>query len=112
MRSVCSQNIVSEFSEEVRFVYNESETILEQNQTHSVEKELRISVFPNPVVNELWVEAEQTEGATYAVASTNGMIIKAGRLEEAISVSDLSTGLYVLTVQDDSGTRSTKFFKD
>lgn len=112
LRSVCSQNIVSEFSEEVRFVYNESETILEQNQTHSVEKELRISVFPNPVVNELWVEAEQTEGATYAVASTNGMIIKAGRLEEAISVSDLSTGLYVLTVQDDSGTRSTKFFKD
>ena len=112
VRSVCSQNLVSEFSEEVTFIFNGEETALEVYEPFSVSGELSIKVFPNPVINELQVEAELSKYAAFSIISTNGTTLKSGKLEDTINVADLSTGLYVLTVQDVSGIKSTKFFKD
>lgn len=112
VRSVCSQNLASDFSEEVTFVYKGQATVLETFGPLSFDEELDLKIYPNPVVNELQVEAELSRDAAYSVVSTNGTIIKAGKFENFINVSDLSTGLYVLTIQDYSGIKSTKFFKD
>jgi len=38
-------------------------------------------------------------------------IIKKGKANEQINVSNLKSGLYIITVQDYSGIKSTKFFK-
>lgn len=112
VRSVCSQNLTSEFSEEVAFVFNAQETVLEEYGPLSVDDELSVRVYPNPVINELQVAADLSEYAAFSIISTNGTTLKSGKLDGTINVADLSTGLYVLTVQDLSGIKSTKFFKN
>ncbi|MEM1259102.1 MAG: S8 family serine peptidase [Bacteroidota bacterium] len=112
VRSVCSQNLTSEFSEEVTFVFNGKETVFEEYEPFSITQESFIKVYPNPVVNELQVAAELSEYAAFSIISTNGTTLKSGKLDGTINVTDLSTGLYVLTIQDLSGIKSTKFFKD
>jgi hypothetical protein len=112
VRSVCSQNLSSEFSEEFTFTFNGGATVIETYTPLSMNEELSLKIYPNPVVSELRVEAELSRDAQYSVISTTGTTIKNGKIEGAINVADLSTGLYVLTVQDYSGIKSTKFFKD
>ena len=112
VRSVCSQNLASEFSQEVEFVFNGEETVRKKYEPLSVGPELEVRAYPNPVINELQLDAELSQDAAYSVVSMNGTVIKTGKLEGAINVSDLATGLYVLTIQDYSGIRSTKFFKN
>ncbi len=112
VRSVCSQNLTSEFSEEVAFIFNGEETVLEAYEPFSVNQEPIIKVYPNPVINELHVAAELSEYASFSIIATNGTTLKSGKLDGTINVADLSTGLYVLNIQDLSGIKSTKFFKD
>jgi len=112
IRSVCSQNLSSIFSEEVIFTFDGEATIIETFTPLSTHEKLSLKIYPNPVVNELQVEAELSEDAQFSVVSSSGTIIKSGRMEGAIDVADLATGLYVLTVQDYDGIKSTKFFKD
>jgi len=111
LRSVCSQNLSSEFSKEVNFVYDGEATVLEAYAPLSLNGELQISVYPNPVVNELTVETELSSEAYYSVVTTTGTTIKSGLFSGSIPVADLATGLYVLSVQDYSGVRTTKFIK-
>ena len=112
LRSVCSQNLTSDFSEEIGFVFNGEQTTLEQIGTYSFDGSLAITVFPNPVVNELHIDVELSSYAAYSIISTDGTTLKSGKYEDNINVADLATGLYVLTIQDYSGIQSTKFFKD
>ena len=111
VRSVCSQNLSSEFSEEVHFIYDEEATTLQEYGPLSTHDEISIKLFPNPVVDELQVKAELSQYAAYSIVSTNGTILKRGKFEEKINVADLATGLYVLTIHDYTGVKSTKFFK-
>jgi uncharacterized surface anchored protein len=63
-------------------------------------------------VNELTVNAELSSDAEFSVVTVSGNIIKKGKINGAINVSDLSSGLYVLMVQDHSGLKSSKFYKN
>ena len=112
VRSICTENAVSEFSETIEFEFNGEETVLIENTPMFVPQELSISIFPNPAVDYLNVEAELSKDAEFSIVTTSGNVIKKGKTEGSINVSSLSSGLYVLVVQDYSGIKSTKFYKN
>ncbi|RIV52440.1 T9SS C-terminal target domain-containing protein [Flagellimonas taeanensis] len=112
VRSICAENAVSEFSETITFEFQGKETQMMELVPLSHPQELNISVFPNPAVEYLNVEAELSQDAQYSIVTTSGNTIKNGKTQGSINVSSLSTGLYVLVVQDYSGIKSTKFYKN
>ncbi len=112
VRSICTENAVSDFSDTIEFEFNGEATELYGYGTLSFNEKLQVSVFPNPAVNELKVMAELSKDAEYCIVTTAGNIIRKGGINGSINVSSLSTGLYVLVVQDYSGIKSTKFYKN
>ncbi|WP_222982850.1 S8 family serine peptidase [Flagellimonas meishanensis] len=112
VRSICSENAVSDFSETIEFEFNGEETQLYNYETLSFTNGLEVSVYPNPAVEQLTVHAELSKDAEYCIVTTSGNIIKKGGLNGSINVSSLSSGLYVLVVQDYAGIKSTKFYKN
>ena len=112
VRTVCTQNLTSEFSEELLFEFNGEETKAIGNERLAFSDDSTIQVYPNPAVNELHVDAELSRDAYYSVTTTSGNIVKSGNINGAIDVADLSSGLYIITLQDYSGIKSAKFFKD
>lgn len=111
VRSVCSQNLVSEFSREIEFTYEGDATVIEENTPLSVTGDLSIQVYPNPADNELQIRTTLSGDAYFSVVSTAGITLKTGKVQGAINVADLASGLYIVTVQDYNGLKSTKFFK-
>ncbi|WP_350284204.1 S8 family serine peptidase [uncultured Croceitalea sp.] len=112
LRSVCSLNLMSAFTDELQFVFNGSDTEVEMYQTFSFSDELEIQVFPNPATEKISIAANVSNDAVYAITSTSGLTVAKGKVSETINVSDLATGLYIMTVLDLSGVKSTKFFKN
>ncbi|SDQ16414.1 S8 family serine peptidase [Flagellimonas zhangzhouensis] len=112
VRSICTENAVSEFSDILEFEFNGEETQIMQNAPLTIPQELNISVYPNPAVSYLNVEAELSQDAQYSIVTTSGNVIKKGKTQGSINVSSLSSGLYVLVVQDYAGIKSTKFYKN
>ncbi|WP_437395952.1 S8 family serine peptidase [Flagellimonas lutimaris] len=112
VRSICTENVVSEFSETIEFEFQGEETTLIKNTPLFIPQELNVSVFPNPAVDYLNVNAELSKDAEFSIVTTSGNVIKKGKTEGSINVSSLSSGLYVLVVQDYSGIKSTKFYKN
>lgn len=111
IRAVCSQNLASEFSEELLFEFSGTETEELLYETLST-NELALKVYPNPTVNELHLASEFSKDAYYTITTTAGQTIKGGNANEKIKVTDLSSGLYIISLQDYSGMASTMFFKD
>jgi len=112
VRSICTENAVSEFSDSIQFEFNGEETALIENTTTFIPQELNISVYPNPTVDYLNVNADLSKDAQFSIVTTSGNIIKKGKTQGSINVSSLSAGLYVLVVQDYAGIKSTKFYKN
>ena len=111
LRSVCSTNLSSKFSEIVEFKFKGQETILEEELLVNFNEKLAITVYPNPAVSQIDIAAEISDDAVYMISTSSGNIIKKGRVNEQINVSNLKSGLYIITVQDYAGVKSTKFFK-
>ena len=112
VRSICTENAVSEFSETIEFEFQGEETTLIENTPLFIPQELNVSVFPNPAVDYLNVNAELSKDAEFSIVTTSGNVIKKGKTQGSINVASLSSGLYVLVVQDYSGIKSTKFYKN
>ncbi|NAY91545.1 S8 family serine peptidase [Muricauda sp. JGD-17] len=112
VRSICSENAVSEFSETLEFEFNGAATELYSYVPLSYNDGLEVSVYPNPAVHQISVQAELSKDAEYSIVTTSGNIIKKGGINGSIDVSSLSSGLYVLVVQDYAGIKSTKFYKN
>lgn len=111
LRSICSENALSEFSELIQFEFKGMETALFEYEILGFNEELEIAVFPNPATERITVDAKLTEDAIYSIVTTAGNIIEKGKARGVIDVSSLASGLYVLVVQDHSGLKSTKFYK-
>lgn len=112
VRSICTENAVSEFSETIEFEFNGIETVLIQNTPMYVPQQLSISVYPNPTVDYLNLNGELSKDAEFSIVTTSGNVIKKGKTQGSINVSSISSGLYVLVIQDYSGIKSTKFYKN
>ncbi|MBO0320871.1 S8 family serine peptidase [Muricauda sp. CAU 1633] len=112
VRSICTENAVSEFSDVFQFEFNGKDTEALEYEPLSYSQDFQVAVYPNPAVNYLSVQAQLSPDAQYSIVTTSGNVIKKGKVEEAINVSSLASGLYVLLVQDHGGARSTKFYKN
>ncbi len=62
-----------------------------------------LSIYPNPSSDLLYVEVDKQwiEGGTYLIYDITGELIIFGKLQNAISVSQLKNGLYTLVIQTD-----------
>ncbi len=112
VRSICTENIASDFSDEIQFVFKGTDTEIFDYETFSHNDSLEISVYPNPTTDWLTLDAKLSPDAAYSVVTTSGNTIKNGKAHSSINVSGLASGLYVLVVQDHSGIKSTKFYKN
>ncbi|WP_405399982.1 S8 family serine peptidase [Maribacter sp. Asnod2-G09] len=112
LRTFCSQNIASEFSEVATFTFKGAETELETLNALSADSDIAFSVYPNPAVDEIQLNVKTSDTATYRIMSTCGVALKMDKASDArINVSDLPSGLYILQIQDAEVSKSTKFYK-
>ncbi len=73
----------------------------------------KVNLYPNPVQNRLFIDSEETQ--QYQIHSILGSKISEGTLNggSGIDCSGLTSGVYLLSLKDDSGNVSTsKFVKD
>ncbi|WP_228027967.1 S8 family serine peptidase [Costertonia aggregata] len=116
LRTICTENIGSEYSETVSFIFNGAETVSDniiENETFSIDDELAFSVYPNPAVEQIRLEGNISDIAQYNIITMAGVTVKKGNAKNAeINVSDLSSGLYILSIQSLEGVKSTKFYKN
>ncbi|WP_241240776.1 S8 family serine peptidase [Maribacter sp. MJ134] len=115
VRTFCSQNIASEYTDEYRFTFLGESTVvgpLDFNETFNKDAEVNFSVYPNPAANEIRLNTEVADTAMYSIVSSSGIELKTGSAKNAqINVADLATGLYIIQVQDLGSKKSAKFFK-
>ncbi len=75
---------------------------------------IKISTYPNPAKDKLYIESE-TPMSTIAVYNLLGQKLKSfsteGTKKYEISVNDLPSGTYILTVQSGNSTVNQKFTK-
>ncbi|MEZ4809967.1 MAG: S8 family serine peptidase [Allomuricauda sp.] len=112
VRSICTENATSDFSETLEFEFNGEDTEMFSYEPLSYSEELTVTVFPNPAVDYLTIQAHLSKDAEYSIVTTSGNTIKRGNVEGSINVSALASGLYILVVQDYAGIQSTKFYKN
>ncbi|MCL6274384.1 S8 family serine peptidase [Muricauda sp. 2012CJ35-5] len=111
IRAICTEQAVSEFSDTIQFEFKAEESTVLEYEVLAHGETFEISIYPNPAVDRITVDAKLSEDAVYSVVTTSGNIIKKGNARGPIDVSCLSSGLYVLVVQDHAGIKSTKFYK-
>ncbi len=111
IRAVCTENLASDFSEEVVFTFDGAKTKTKPSTPQTEAQEISLAVFPNPATESIAVQHELSRNATYSIKTLSGFNIKQGDASEKINVSDLATGVYLLSVRDAQGVRSVKFFK-
>jgi len=112
LRTFCSQNIASEFSEVATFTFKGGETELETLNTLSTDSQIPFSVYPNPAVDEIQLNVKTSENTVYRIISTSGVELKMDSATDSrINVSNLPSGLYILQIQDFEVNKSAKFYK-
>ncbi|SFC84136.1 Por secretion system C-terminal sorting domain-containing protein [Flexibacter flexilis DSM 6793] len=76
---------------------------------------LNITTFPNPASSVITLQADQTlESAKVRIHNTIGALMYEGEMsgtEQEINVSELSAGVYVISVQSEQGLKSFRFIK-
>ena len=111
-RTFCSQNIASEFSEVVTFTFKGEDTELEKLNLMNQGSAIPFNVYPNPAVNEIHLNVKTSENTVYRIMSVSGVPLKTDKATSSIiDVSELPSGLYVLQIQDQTLSKSTKFYK-
>ena len=116
VRTNCTANVFSEFSETKSFIFNGSQTEddldLEQEEL-SIREDLKFSVHPNPTTEMITIDGELSERAYYSIVSSTGTLLKKGKADfKSINVDDLSSGFYSLTIFEDGDQQSMKFIKN
>ncbi len=115
LRTFCTENVASKYTRGIEFIFYGKSTDLVQlleSKEFNESSEIEFSIYPNPTVDNITLEGNLSEKAKYSIVTTTGLIVKQGDATEAeINVSNLATGLYILSVQDNNGRKSSKFFK-
>lgn len=77
----------------------------------SQELEAAFNIYPNPVVNDLFFET-RLDMKQFQILAMDGTLIKQHAVTDAIPVSDLATGVYILQVHTPQGLISKYFIKE
>ncbi|CAM1350124.1 GEVED domain-containing protein [Tenacibaculum insulae] len=77
------------------------------------EASLSLVAYPNPAVNNIQVKlASKADNMTYKIVNVIGRVVQKGKLNSAnINVSNLTTGMYILEVNDGQKSLKTKIMK-
>ena len=115
IRTTCTENLSSAFSTENEFTFlgtdTEPQNFLEYTAL-SYEENISISIFPNPATEYIVVEGNTSASPAYSILNTSGAVLKQGVVvDSGIYVNNLSSGLYILLIEDTEGPKSTKFYK-
>ena len=79
--------------------------------TETIEETL-INIFPNPVVDRLFVEGAEKFNTSYNVYSANGSMVIQGNVNgNSIDVSNLESGFYLIQIYQDGKFKQAKFTK-
>lgn len=63
----------------------------------------KISVFPNPVKNDLYIKAPNNEGYYYQIYNMSGQLVKSGKFENGkTNLSLLSSGIYLIRINSEN----------
>lgn len=110
VRSICSESVESEFTKTYSFVFKGRNTRLVSNE---IEDEItQIRPYPNPTTDYLQLGDAMAENSNFKVLDLAGNVRKQGKVSGAIQVSELNPGVYIITVTNQNGTKSAKFFKN
>ncbi|QWX83740.1 S8 family serine peptidase [Cellulophaga sp. HaHaR_3_176] len=117
VRTNCTENIFSDFSEELVFEFKGEDTLAvfetEKEELSIIDEKLKFTVHPNPTTDQINIDGQLSKEAYYSIVSSTGTMLKKGRADyKAINVDDLSTGFYSLTIFDDGEQQSMKFIKN
>lgn len=98
--------------EDIEFIYSWLGTYGGILGDHETQSESLVSIYPNPTDNEVSISLLKNEIAVVTVANVNGQTVISQELtrttsETNIDVSHLSSGLYLVTIQDISGNTHT-----
>jgi len=86
--------------------------ILARNResNHSVVSELK--VYPNPATNSITIEGlDQLDNTTLTVVDIHNRVMKSGRLNKQVDISNLPPGVYNIILQSDSTIKVKQFVK-
>ena len=108
LRALCSSFVASEFSRELEFEFNGKDSKFLWMQKEGIP----IRAIPNPVLEELYIDGGVLlRGVEYSIFSVMGKKVSNGKLDGAIDVSSLDSGIYVLNIVGNNSMGSTKFIK-
>ncbi|MGL6128889.1 T9SS type A sorting domain-containing protein, partial [Chryseobacterium artocarpi] len=87
-------------------------SIEQQLSTHDVTKDKSsIQVYPNPASDVLNI-TQVSAKAQYSITNMAGQIVMSGQINDnKVQVSKLSTGAYVISIEDKGTTSNVKFIK-
>jgi len=80
--------------------------VLGVSRTSSVENDLKLTIYPNPVSNELHVIGDLEGDEIYQLIGADGKLMQAGKLVETINVNMIPEGFYILRVENKMGVGS------
>lgn len=83
----------------------DTEVLANENNSHLI-------IFPNPVTSIVHVElVNKNSNANYTIMNNIGQIVKFGKTNNKIDVSNLKSGIYILKIDDNSKSLIAKFIK-
>ncbi len=75
--------------------------------------QIQLNVFPNPAIDLIYTGITVTHPLQYSIYNLQSQLIKNGMLtENCISVSDITSGIYLLEIRDDENLYQGKFIKE
>lgn len=112
VKTVCTENIVSEYSSEYTFVFQGAQTVQTELSSLETLEKPKFSLYPNPTSDFISVDGSVSDDAKYSIINATGTILKNGNAKDIrIGVGDLSSGMYILNIQDLNEYTSIKFYK-
>ncbi len=89
------------------------ENVLEQLPNTVNELDLALSIYPNPVADVVHIENKLSDSFTTEIRNLNGQLVFTSPLfNNKIYVSELSSGMYILTIKNEKGKASKLFVKE
>ena len=82
---------------------------------NSIESEKKLTIYPNPAKNELFIETNSTEISFITIYNMIGQIIQTipnAKNTTSIDVSNLKSGSYFIKIVTDNSTISQQFIKE
>ena len=77
-----------------------------------LEEQERILIYPNPSSNILFIDTRSSSTIHYKITNLKGQEIKKGDYKNGINVSELTSGIYILTVKQENKITNRKIIKE